>query len=64
MRRHPISEPPPDTDRYLVSNGEKVFIASCRSFGGGKPAKPDWWPEGDHSETKPLVWWSKLPRAK
>jgi hypothetical protein len=64
VKRHPITELPPDNGRYLISNGRTVFIASCRTFNqSGKPTKADWWAEGDHSETLPLKWWARLPKA-
>lgn len=64
MKRHPPTEPPPDNGRYLVSDGETVFIASCRTFNlDGRPSAPNWIREGEHSGSRAMVWWSRLPRA-
>jgi hypothetical protein len=49
----------------MVSDGERVYIASCLTYSlDGKPkAPPIWIREGEHSGTRAMIWWARLPRA-
>lgn len=58
MKRHPISEKPPDGERVLIGTDDMIFIGYWRAYGG------PFFLEGDFSPSNPLIWWARLPGAR